>query len=278
MWLRGVKNEHGSVAVLIFAAVPILTAMLLLIVDMGRISLARARLQAATDRAAYAGAASLAYSMNEVAATDWELHRAYRDLEELFDTDSQPSEDEANERIGDYENLRDEALFDMESTISNMGGRAIGHAESTLLRNSNISRLDMTFGGEPVLDKRNSAIDYAYMEGGAGEMDPEKKEEQSYEALSHMVKERSPNTTIGVFATAEVNPLMLGAIATDSIEVHAASAAQAYGGSIEEFALKETGSVDEAESIEIESGYDGLYRSSLIPVWTVNEGDEAIFH
>jgi hypothetical protein len=278
MWLRGVKGDRGSVAVLVFAAIPILTAMLLLIVDMGRISLARARLQAATDRAAYAGAASLAYSMNLAASSNWKLHKAYRDLMELFDADSQPNEDEANNRIGDYEAARDGALTEMEYAISNMKGRAIGHAESTLIKNSNVTSLDMTLGGEPELDTRNSVIDYAYMEGGAGEMDPEKQEERSYEALSHMVKGRSPNATIGVFATAEVSPLMLGAVAADPVEVHAASAAQAFGGSIEEFALKEEGSVDEAEPIEIEEGYDGLYRSNLIPVWTVNEGDEAVFH
>ena len=278
MWLRGIRGERGSVAVLVFAAVPILTAMLLLIVDMGRISLARARLQAATDRAAYAAASSLANSMNELAAADWELHHAYRELKGQFETDSEQSEDTARGRIDDYENRRDGALSDMESTISTMGERALGHSESTLLRNSNVTTLDMTFGGEPMLENRNAVIDYAYMEGGGGAMDPEKYEEHSYEALSHMVKERSPNTTIGVFATAEVSPLMLGALRDDPIEVHAASAAQAFGGSIEEFALKETDSVEEAEALVLEEDYDGLYRSSLTPVWTVSGGDEAVFH
>jgi hypothetical protein len=278
MWLRRVNGDRGSVAVLIFAAVPILTALLLLIVDMGRISLTRARLQVATDRAAYAAASSLAYSMNELAAADWELHKAYRDLRGQFEADSEQSEDSARGRIDEYESRRDEALSEMETAISDMGGRALSHAESTLLKNSDVTTLDMTFGGEPALETRNAVIDYAYMEGGGGAMDPEKQEEDSYEALSHMVKERSPGTTIGVFATAEVSPLMLGAIAADPIEVYAASVAQAFGGSLEDFALKDTDSVEEAETLELEDDYDALYRSSLVPVWTVNEGEQAIFH
>jgi hypothetical protein len=278
MWLRGMNGDRGSVAVLIFAAVPILTALLLLIVDMGRISLARARLQAATDRAAYAAASSLAYSMNELAAADWELHHAYRELRDQFEADSEQSENAARVRIDEYEIRRDGALSEMEFAIQTMGESALGHAESTLLKNSDVTTLDMTFGGEPMLETRNEVIDYAYMEGGGGAMDPEKQEEHSYEALSHMVKERSPGTTIGVFATTEVSPLMLGAVAADPVEVHAASAAQAFGGSIEEFALKETDSVEEAEALELEDDYDALYRSSLVPVWTVNEGEQAIFH
>ena len=70
---------------LLFASIPLLTAALLLIVDMGRIALTRARLMAATDRAAYAGAASLAHDLNQIAASNWEIHKAYRDLRKDFE-------------------------------------------------------------------------------------------------------------------------------------------------------------------------------------------------
>jgi len=170
----------------------------------------------------------------------------------------------------------DEDLSNMEFAMSSAEEGAEQRAESTLLENSNVTGLETSFGGVRVLESCGSVIDCACTEDDECPLDPEGLQEDSHEEPGLMTEERWPNTTIGVFAAVELSPLALGAIAVDPVEVYAASAAHAFDESTDEFSLEETDSVQGADPLEIEGGYDGLYDLSPVPVSSANEGDEAI--
>ncbi len=268
-------NERGSVTVLMFTAIPLMAAALLLIIDIGRIAVTRARLQAATDRAAYAGAASLAHSLNTMAAENWNIHKAFRDLKGEFAQGTQKDRETAQQRIGKYEASRDEAFTNIQGALLAMGERANDVASDVLFANASDAQAQIMINDDVQLyddaepDQQWETLDYGYVTGGGSFIDPEKVKEESYDAFKYLIKRTDPNTSVGIYATSEVTPLMLGVLAQDPVEVHAASAAQAFGGSLEEFATKETDDLEEAEEDEFEEGYDALYRSSIIPVWTL---------
>ena len=84
-----------------------------------------------------------------------------------------------------------------------------------------------------------------------------------------MAKVRGSDATIGVYAGATVRPLTVSSWIGDGIDIYASAAASAFGGSIEDFAEKETDDLDEAENSADDEDYDALYRASLVPLWTI---------
>ncbi|MFH1830382.1 MAG: Tad domain-containing protein [Pseudomonadota bacterium] len=274
MRLIRTDNQRGSITVLLFAAIPLMAAALLLVIDMGRIAVTRARLQAAVDRAAYAGAASLAHSLNTMAAENWNIHKAFRDLRAEFAQDTQKDRETAQQHIGEYEAKRDKAFSNIEATLLAMGDRAKEAAADTLFSNTSdleteiedlSVRGDIDLADDAKPEEQEESLDYGYVTGGGSFLDPEKVKEESYDAFKYRIKRTDPNVSLGIYATSEVTPLMLGVLAEDPVEVHAASAAEAFGGSLEEFAQKETDDLDEAEEETFDEGYDALYRSAIIP-------------
>lgn len=270
--MRLMKNdERGSVTILMFAAIPLMTAALLLVIDMGRIAVTRVKLQVATDRAAYAGAASLAHSLNTMTAENWNIHKAFRDLKSEFAQGTQKDKQTAQQRIDKYESSRDQALSNIQGTLLAMADRAQDVAADVLFSNASNAQAQIQINDDvELLDdadpkEQSETLDYGYVTGGGSFMDPEKVEEESYEAFKYLIKRTDRNVSLGIYATSEVTPLMLGVLAEDPVEVHAASAAQAFGGSLEEFAEKETEDLEEAEEETFEDGYDALYRSAIIP-------------
>jgi hypothetical protein len=268
------NNERGSVTVLLFAAIPLMIAALLLVIDMGRIAVTRIKLQAATDRAAYAGAASLAHGLNSIAAENWNIHKAFRDLKSEFAQGTQKDRDTADQRIAAYEAGRDEALSNIQGVLLAMDQQAHETAAYALWANATDPKAeiritdDIELYDDALPDEQQETLDYGYVAGGGSFMDPEKVEEESYEAFKYLIKRTDPNMSVGIYATSEVTPLMLGVLAQDPVEVHALSVAQAFGGSLADFADKETDTLEEAEEDTFEEGYDALYRSSIVPVWT----------
>jgi Putative Flp pilus-assembly TadE/G-like len=264
-------NERGTIAALACLAIPLLAAVLLLIVDLGRLAVARARLQVAADRAAYAGAASYAASLDRIASANWRLHKASRDLARDFATQSQQNRAAAEERISAYEAARDEALSEIDATFDAMDDRAAHAAKSTLAANAPLSAGEafadngVQLDADADRDRQWETASYDVITGPSW-IDPESTEVGTYEALSYLTKRRGPDAAIAVSATLPVKPLLLQAAAGVPIEVRAASAAQAFGGSVEAFALTEVETEEEAEAAIDEEGFDGLYRAARVPL------------
>ena len=272
MRMAGMNRSQGSVTVLMVAALPLMVAALIVIVEIGRISVARARLQSATDRAAYAGAASQADSMNRLAKSNWQIYKAFRDLESDFASDSQQDEQAAKQRIEKYEAERDRAIDEMGGVLGDMQDASESAARSTFASNYPSASAGVSISGDIEIDDSQDPeqqwgeLGYSHITGDLY-LDPEDVDGGSYEALKYMIKEGAGGAAIGVFASAWVEPLTANTFMGDGIEVFASSAAGAFGGSLEDFAQKESEDLDSAEGWETEEGTDALYRASLIPLW-----------
>lgn len=259
---------------LFVAALPLMAAALIAIVEIGRIAVARARLSAAADRAAYAGAASLAHSLNMLAASNRRINESFRRLKADFDASSQQDEDAARQRIARYEAERDSELGEMASVLDAMRARSAGAAAGALAANYPSAFAWHRIAGEVRLrddlapEEQWERVGYSHIEGDIY-LDPEDVEGGEYDALKYLVKERGGDAAIGVFASARVEPLTAGPILSEGIDIYASAAASAYGGSIEDFAIEEVEDSDLAEGWTDEEGYDALYRAALVPKWTI---------
>lgn len=274
MRLSGVKGKEGSVSVLTMMAIPLLVAGLAVVIEVGRIALARARLQAAADRASFAGSAAVAHSLNRVAAENWRIHKAWRDLSRDFSADTQQDHEAARQRFTRYEAERDAAIDAMEEVRSGMADR-VRQISSGLLA-ANAPEAEGTILPPPDIELLDDAVPAEqWGRPGYGSVtgplytDPEGVESGAFDALKFLVKRRAPDAMVGVAARQRVRPVLLKRILGEGVEMRAVSASQAFGGSIEGFARKETESLEEAESEVGEDGSDGLYRSALVPAWTL---------
>ena len=282
MRLSKVNSETGSIAALILFAVPLFVTMLALVVEGGRVALARARLQTAVDRAAYAGAAAVAHAFNGIASDNWRIHKAWRDLSEDFEADTQQDEDAARQRFELYEEERDAALCGIERQVETVEERAEEAALETFEVNAPLAeagistRVDVELDDDFDRDEQWGRPGYGYVTGPVF-TDPESVESGEFEALKFLVKRPGEGASVGVFGSQKLTPLVMPGIFGPA-EVRAASASQAYGGSVEGFARKKTGSLDEAEAILGEEGADGLYRATLVPAWTLGESGEGMMH
>lgn len=282
MRLSGLRDDRGSVVVLMMLAVPLLVAMLAILVDFGRITVARARLEAASDRAAYAGAAALAHALNMIAAANWKIDKAWRILSHDLGADSQQGREAALQRIARYEAERNAAFDEIGAVRAQMNDHARGIAMNLLSENAPhaageaIIRGEISLSDEADYEAQHEWLTYGSVMGG-NFIDPNNVEEGGYEALKYLIKQPGPDSGLGVFARQTVKPMLLGRIMGD-VEIGAASASQAFGGSIEGFARKETETVGEAEAQVMDEGSDGLYRAALVPMWTLGDAGAGMFH
>lgn len=268
MRISRIKNNQGSVIVLFMLTLPLFVAMLVIVIDMGRIIVARARLVAAADQAGVAGAASLARSMNLIALENSKINRAWAELESDFKNDSQQDKETAKKRFEKYGAERDAALERIGELRDGFAARAEAAALGTLAAGAPKSagtvfiKNDMT-----ILDDIDRARQYGRAGYGSIEgpfIDPENYDGGSFEGLKFLIKERAPNPVMGVFASQKISPLIGGRIGVPDVEINFGAASMAFGGSIEDYALR---------------GADAsLYRAALIPMWSLGDKARGIIH
>lgn len=282
MRLSGIGHS-GSISVLMIAIVPICAALLALVVETGRISLARIRLQSAADRAAFAGAASIANSLNRIAVQNWKLNKAWRDLDRDFASDAQQNRETARQRFTRYSSERDALLSEMETISSSIEDRSRNISLGLFLRNEPLASAEVITRAEPVLmDNANHERQWGKVRYGSIEgpifTDPESVESGEFDALKYVIKNPGPDASVGVIARQRVRPVMLRRILGDGVEIKTTSSAQAFGGSVELFAQKETDSIEDAESKILDDGTDDLYRPAIVPIWTIGEQGNDMRH
>lgn len=283
MRISGVNTERGSVTVFIMLSMTLIVTMLALLIDAGRITVARARLEVAADRAAYAGAAALSHALNSVAKENWKIHKAWRDLKHDYDRDMQQTVESATQRFHRYEGERD-AAFDSIALIQNSISR---HAREIAI---DVLSANAPFATGNVLASEaiplRDDIDPGEQQGrprydrvtGQSFIDPVGTESATFDALKFLIKPNGPNAAIGVSATQKIKPMLLSRFIDGDIEINATAAASSFGGSIERFARKETGSFGEAAAQISEDGSDGLYHQAMVPMWTLGEAGEGAVH
>jgi len=270
MCSRQIKSKRGNVFVLVLATIPLLVVALSFVINLGQLIHARVSLQSSVDRSAYAGAASLANSLNGIAKENWNIHRAWRDLDRDFGSDSQRNRSTAGRRYSQYEAERDYALEGMEMIVSESCSQARSMAEDTLFLNDSNATSEVFLSGcdrMPGVSRdevERERVGFSYITGGTF-IDPDDVDHGSYDALKYL-RRRSEPAMIALSAEEIVRPLLLTSVFGEALSIKAFSAAQAFGGSIERFAQKGGERIEEAERLLGGGGEDDLYRMSLIPL------------
>lgn len=283
MRISKMKKERGSLIIMMMAALPLMVVMLMLVIDMGRIYVARARLDAAADRAAYAGAAVFTHALDEIAKSNWRIHKAWRDLSRDFKADSQQTDEAARQRHAEYEEDKYRSFSEIKSIQDGVGPRAWAIARETLLSNAPHASMEAFIRDETFLsddidpEEQGDNPHYDRIEG-QNFIDPVSYKGGSFPALKFLIKRASRGPRIGVIVHQEIRPMLLGRIIKKQITIASSSTASSFGGSIEAFARKETDTIADAELKMREDGVDDLYHTAIVPMWTLDEVGEDMRH
>lgn len=271
------QSSRGSITLLMLLAIPVMVAALAIVIDIGRIVVVRARLEMAADRAAYAGSSVLTDGMNRIAKENWNIYKAWRVLKEEFRGCTQQNDSAARQSLAKYRNARDLAQEAIDRVAGSMNEKARTLAFDVFLSNAPGATAEIFGHGISALsddiDPQNQRERPSYSRVEGTYIDPTTWQDNTFpEEIKYLIKPKTPDVYLYIQAQEEISPMMLGALRVDKLRTIASSAAQTFGGSIEKFALKETEDIETAEAMVDEDGFDGLYHTAMVPMWTVGEG------
>lgn len=281
------RSNVGSISIVLAIVAPLLVALMVLVVNVGVLLHARTKLQIATDRGVYAGAASLAHSLNEIARKNWEIHSEFARLKRDLDDDTQTDEPQVEQQIGDARARQVFLYEEMNGINAAMLAGAVNQAVSVIAANipgaffepfesvleSNVldlSRIEDAEGSGGVYDEVVGA-DIV----GDLVFDPESYEiQEPVRMLRYLYNTRMREVFFGgrvaVLSAVPIFPSLFGGAVT----LRAAAGAQPYGGSIEEFAqVNPLG--DDPPDFEARQH---LYRAAFVPVHSVTAEELSALH
>lgn len=276
------RSNVGSMTIALAIVTPLLLALLALVVNVGMILHARAKLQVATDRGVYAGAASLAHDMNQIARANWEIHSEYARLEDWLNGTSEPSEEEINNRFSEARARQAEYFSRILDINAEMFGRAVEVARSVTA--ANVPDAEFVPFFEPPADGlmqiggEDDDEHYGYLSGSDIEgttFDPESYDvEDPEETLRYFEKNDGRSLFFGGWVLSKSPAPIFTSLFGGSSELAAAAGAQPYGGSIRAFAEVDPLGDDPPDF----EARQHLYRVAFVPINSVPGGDPAALH
>lgn len=276
------RSELGSMSIALAIVTPLLMAMLALVVNVGMLLHARAKLQISTDRGVYAGAASIAHDMNRIARANWGIYSEYARLEDWLNGTSEPSEDEINNRFSEARARQAELFSEIRDINAEMFGRAV--EVSTSVAGANVTDAEfvpffeppedgmMQMGGEED-DEHYGYLSGADIEGST--FDPEDYDvEDPEEVLRYLEKNDGRTLYFGGWVISKSPAPIFTSLFGSASEIAAAAGAQPYGGSLRAFAeVNPMG--DDPPDLEAKQH---LYRVAFVPVHSVTPDESASLH
>lgn len=284
-----IRGRSGSYSVLMAFFLPVFFVLIATVINLGNLIDAKVHLQIALDRAMYAGAAKLAHMMNKTAGFAWEYHKRFRDLKRVFSTMSQESREEGESKLNEMEMAQGELLEEMKGIAANIyseahktvyevlsaniptGGRWMGQVDYKICAGRPrgvekaflcdgvhiFQRDDLAFS---LIEGESERLNYDYMLGEFA--DPNDKGRGGRDVVPYVIKGGMPVAIAGI-ASIDVGNPVLKSVFGDKVRIRAASAGQAWGGSIEHF-----GRLGGEDVEEVKLGEEGriyLYHPSLVP-------------
>jgi len=270
----------GSMSIALAIVAPLLVAMLALVVNVGTILFARAKLQVAVDRGVYAGAASIAHDMNRIARANWEIHSEYARREDWMNATSERSEGEVAQRFAETRARQSALRGRIRGINSNMYGRAVGVANNVVNANVPSAVFDPFFDApeEGMMSIGPDDEHYGYISGADIEgatYDPDSYDVEAPEAVLRFVEKNDGRTLyFGGKASSESPTPIFPSLFGGSTVLRAVSGAQPYGGSIRSFA--QVNPMGDNPPDLIAKQY--LYRVAFVPVHTVTVDEPSSLH
>lgn len=280
--MRSLTSCSGSMSIALAIVAPLLVALLALVVNVGTLLHARTKLQVAADRGVYAGTASIAHSLNEIARKNWEIHSEYARLEDWMNGTSERNEDEVAQRFAEAR-ARQAALYgEMRGINAGMFGQAVEVARSVIA--ANVPDAEFVPFFEPPSDGmmqiggEDDDEHYGYLSGADIEgttFDPESYDvEDPKETLKYFEKNDGRSLFFGGWVISQSPAPIFTSLFGGASGIAAAAGAQPYGGSIRSFAeVNPLG--DDPPDLEAKQH---LYRVAFVPVHSVTADEPASLH
>lgn len=293
------RDQNGQVAIFFILIVPAIIIIFLIVVDFTVLIDSRIKLQIALDRGIFVGAAKLAYLMNRIAEENWIIRKSFLKVDKNAATRSWQA-GECQNRVNELKNTQKEALDNIDDLIETAYSSAYEVAKDLTDINYKGSHYESIYGkpGDLLFGLIDSGKDLG---DGKNQLDPEDEKElirknivcgniegvvfdpnnvnasENQNILTYSLKS---NDSVGLISTlsAVVRPPFIGNI-FEPVVIHAAAAAQPYGGSIKKFAFLagewEDLSIEETKTKAEEESKDGKmavwYRPSLVPLELFSE-------
>lgn len=250
-------NQKGSITtMLIMIFFPVLFTLMLLLVNVITMVDTKIMLQGAVDRGVYAGASSLAGTMNEVARINRSFRDEYLAKKKEFDSKSEDSAEYIEKRIAELRQNQSSLYDNMNDLLDAGYARAHEISESVIRSNiikmplmANWRYLNLYKGPEEKLFEMTDdvGVNNTYLnrelflpvEIEGISYDPNKYKLHRYEVQKYLIKDSVNYVAIaGGVKGRFVPPLLPRFFSKDgAVEFRVAAAAQPYGGSIKEYAL-----------------------------------------
>jgi|GEM_PF-4685248 len=279
------RDERGAAVVFMVFLLPIIIVLVLFLVDLIVLIDARMRLVSSLDRAMYAGASSLSYSMNQISHLNWLFEKTYLEKRRDLDRASNEGIGWIERQIGDLKR-RQSLLEDEMRNVAHMG-YPLAHSvarrvvEKNLRGMGGLISLKYTplYGIEDAplfdmvddvgLDGRYKNIDVVEAAEISGAVyDPSDYKVHRYELKKYLKKDPSYVAMVAALEAKILPPFLPRFFASAPLRITATSASQPFGGSIKDFANTPAENLDEA----IRRGRDFLYHPALVPLSAVVEG------
>lgn len=249
-------QEKGSVIAGFVLCLPIAIGFIVMILIVGLVIFERTKLQSAVDMAAYAGAASLANSLNEIAVKNKNVRAEFLSLKKDLGDDSQQNKKAATERYEKYARAVQDNLHEMNELLLQMPDRARLIASNNFKNNSS-ANISVNIVGNVELRKDDGfEVEYVEIEGPLF-VDPDSFASGSFLTLKNIFKLKSPPPSISINANKRIKVPALAGVAREFV-VAASAQALAFGGNL--FGYASEGEVEIPDDVRT---WDALYSPAL---------------
>lgn len=226
--------------------IPVFVLLVALVLNVNALVDAKLRLQMATDRAAYAGAAKQAYVMNKIGEDNWQIHQLFLKLEKDLKAGTKKSDQEAVGHVRATMVSIQQLEEDMEHRNVTAHEKATNISKQILVNNDGVATLQVKTPSGPMLTLSDTeevgqwqTLSYAYTTG-SDPFDPENHSSGERSVLSYVVKTPSPTVVWSIAATAPLPQGILFGVLKKYLsnplpQLQARATAQPYHGSIKRY-------------------------------------------
>ena len=260
-------NEKGAVTVFFMLVLPLLILFLIATVDFAMQVFYKIKLQAALDRATFAGAQVLTDKLNIVAEKNREVRKAFTELKHQLRTGSkdtlQQARDHVNQTKKKQQNLYDEMReLELKAATESL-------QEATAIFQKTFPKGKIT----PVYQSSFGIDTGTFQEFGFDEIDGVLWDPKNYKKNVEIFKVReafnkTPQARVALaFSASLIQTPSILKLFRPKFPLRSVAAAQPYGGSLWHHAM-------------LEKGNEHLYRTAFIPVESLEalKGVYEVFH
>lgn len=258
-------NEKGSVTVFFMIVLPLLIVFLLSTLNFGLQVFTKIKLQAALDRAVFVGGQVLTGKLNETARKNAEVFKAFDELQKHFKKNSKDTLDQARARVKNTKKRQERLYEEMGRLEATAYGEAVAEAVAVFQQTFPKIPLNLEYSSPFAIDK-GTFWEFGFDEIKGVMWDPKdyKGDVEIFKVREAFNKNPQGHVALALSAKLAKTPSILNLFRIKE-PVRAISAAQPYGGSIWHYAVEK-------------ENKERLYRTALVPVSSVMENLQNVFH